>query len=460
MAEQNINTEKEQESNFLDKLKELTTSYIRDIRFNVFKNVEDISNESINIFKDAVNSKIQTTWTIKDYKWFPDNSAVTSVQPIYNTIQNPTFKARFGKFTESLENIFSAILNNNKYIDKTPRIIITEFEPAPSYFSIASSLLSTLELGTTMGKGAFEAITGNKEVVNEVKKLFTPKGFAELLNQAKINSTALSSVATSISGKEKFTDLLDDVLLLNYKLPLLFYKYLLNGRYLRQFEIPIYQQDNKSNISFIEADGSKGWNVNSFGSLEDNTFVKLGKTISKTMGGMFNIPVQPSFELDGIGPTPPELNAEFYLYNYNLADFERNLRFIIALTSGMLWMQSGLIARPSNLYQVRIPGYLAYFLCTMKCNISSVGKIRYLNSKSNYTLELPLLQNADANHKITIPDGYKVNLSIQSIIPNTFNNMLYVLSDEPEMQPTAEELRSLLLTVLESINNKLKQIIK
>jgi hypothetical protein len=230
------------------------------------------------------------------------------------------------------------------------------------------------------------------------------------------------------------------------QIPRALYSNLVAGTFLNKFELPYYGNE------FLDAKGDEGWTKTT---LQD-TF--LGGEITGFLQrfglGGIDAPISPRFQLERGGPSADKLSASIYLYNDTLDHFISNFKFLCKFCSGAFWVQSGFLQRGSNFYRVEIPGRLIYYLCTMNIKVTCVGKSRYLQSGATEKLFFadlpPILYD---NDETLIPDGYKLEIELQSILPNNFNTFMFMLLNDQQFAGGGTKLNIVQELVQSLVNN-------
>jgi hypothetical protein len=330
--------------------------------------------------RNSVRSK--TSYALKDYYWYPRDMVGALFAQLGGAIGGLPGMSKLVEYFDT-----SVTIKN------TAKVLLTEFEPQ-------SGFKSTQEF--------------YQNILKTFKSLFNkPEAFSEKFKSIFSIESLEAALSTSNTGGDK------DI----FQIPNSFYNQLLKGKYIASFEVPYF--DNH----FLHAKGAEGWSAST---LQEKLGGKIGESILGVMGfGNLNIAVRPRFDLDGSGPMADAIDIEFFLYNETAEALAANINFLTSLASGPLWVQSGFLQRSSNLYDVDIPGRLHYYFCTMDLQIDYHGKTRRLGTDA-YGVVQGTVNSAFLSEYISkdslVPDGYKLKISLQSLVPNNFNIFASVLT--------------------------------
>lgn len=392
----------------------------------LFQEITDIRFEALKYSGDATLQRWgaltgkKDGWrefTLDKYFWYPDcensvlKSLITSFAP--------------GNTPEFFSNIFGFLLNFPKTVAATPRMKLYEFQPQPFYRQFLTLFTEIYDFANKLFP-AGDTFKLDPTIFNELKKKFSYQSLIDSMSAATQNDALL------------------------YSFPKFLYKNLIAGEFLGSFELPYYGTD------FIHAKGMDGW--------QNTTFMKkyaqnLTGILDRFGLGGLNVPITPQFTFDGgWGPECDEITNVVYLYNDTLKRFIVNTDFIIFLTMGALWVQSGPLQRGSNLYQVVIPGRMRYYLCKMDVHVETVGKQRRANATGiDYLKKSTLLPKVFCDETgPSIPDGYKITTKIQSLLPNNFNAFMFALEGEAGFGKAGDVNKNAFQSITEYIFNGTK----
>jgi len=371
---------------------------------SILPTLENIRNESMIVGtpegKKWEYPAITKKWELKDYAWYPSYGITTSVSNL------------IGKLPASINTMFDFISDPNKSIKTTPRIKVFEFEPEP-YYNVLIDIYKNLydKFSSYLSSGVGGNTPDFTQIFQDIRNKFSLQSLQKALSD--------SGIASNLSSPQN--------LVMN--IPGAFYSGMVAGKFLRSVELPYYGPH------YLHARGEAGWSQTTIQS-------HLGgmSDVLKRFGlGGLNLPLYPQFQLEGFGPECDDVSCEINLYNDTLYNLVQNTLFINAFIPGAFWIQSGLLQRGSNFFQVEIPGRCIYFLCKMDAEVTCVGKSRALHpqAKDNVNWEkLPpiITDNFEWSNAVPpvpptnivlIPDIYKLKLKFVSIMPNNFNAYLF-----------------------------------
>jgi hypothetical protein len=349
----------------------------------------------------------EKNWKLENYSWYPEYDSVY-LKTLTDGIQDASIKNITRK-------ILQPIFSPNVTLKAIPRMILWEFEPDPLYRQV----LDLFKVIADISEDIFKSTSG----------LGISEAFNKLADRFSIENIQ-KAVGVELNSKGSLIDF-----------PMKLYSRIISGQWLKRFELPYYGSD------CYHGHGQDGWTSTDF---RERALGNFGEILSRFGLGSINFPWIPQFQVTGIGPVADEITCVLYLYNYTLDNFIKNFKFLFSLTSGSFWLQSGVVQRGSNLYQVRIPGRMIYYLCTADMLVESIGKSRTMKSTSIAKLISaglpkifkpdpyePGISSASANTNALIPDGYRITLKFQSIIPNTFNALLFSLTEHDNYSEAA-----------------------
>jgi hypothetical protein len=362
-----------------------------------FDKLQDIRNKAIiSGTPEGKHWSYPTTWTtctLEDYQWYPDYGITRGVKDLVDIlkISSPAF----------VETMLNFIDNPSQSIKTTPRIKVFEMEPLPYY----QVLLDVYRL-----------------MYDTFKDLMTNQNLTQVFENIR-NKFSFGSLEKALIDSKIATNMSDPMNLVT-RIPGAFYSGMVAGLFLRSTELPYYGD------YYMHAKGYEGWSTTTIQS-------HLGgvSDILKKFGlGGLNIPLYPQFQLEGLGPECDEITVEVNLFNDSFEHLINNTLFLHSFVPGAFWIQSGLLQRGSNFFQVEIPGRCIYYLCKMDCEVTCIGKSRKLNPKvksssltSNDFMYLPpiVADTFDADVPALVPDIYKLKCKFMSILPNNYNSYLY-----------------------------------
>jgi hypothetical protein len=259
---------------------------------------------------------------------------------------------------------------------------------------------------------------------------------------------------------------------------------LFNADIVRTFEVPYF-----SNY-FIDVDGTQGWETNGMESA-------VGSFASILEHANIGYPVAPIWRYDA---KKPSTMFEFNLLNHDTASLVKNLTFLMAIVPGMLhvllqmnegnrktilnglensvkqtaesdgndgktpkfrvdvnqfgsWVIDTLgdkvfdiakladtmttMFKSPNVYEIVVPGRFRWLWCTMNMTVENVGKIYNdivnIQNHSVFGGEASL---------VGFPEAYKVRISINSLLPQSFNEFYYFASDTDFKNSLTEQYKN------------------
>jgi|GEM_PF-6909663 len=175
-----------------------------------------------------------------------------------------------------------------------------------------------------------------------------------------------------------------------------------------------------------EADGIGGWSTG-------DATRQLGATATKMLEGSakVNYPTTPNWEYK---PSYPNVDFKFHLINDTSKNLQKNIKFLIAFTSGMLWVQTGHTGiggggfKSPNVYSVVVPGRFRWMWSALSINCKAVGKI-FKDAEAEKLGDIKAFTGLSAG----FPEAIEISVTVKSLIPNNFNTfidyMIYGNSD-------------------------------
>ena len=100
----------------------------------------------------------------------------------------------------------------------------------------------------------------------------------------------------------------------------------------------------------------------------------------------------------------------------------------------------------------------------MDIKVDCVGRSRELNplavSNTNFKDKMPAIFHPTPTQARTlVPDGYKIEIQLQSIMPNNFNSFLYMMMDDPNFKAARFATRETLVQkILQDLATKIENI--
>jgi len=281
----------------------------------------------------------------------------------------------------------------------TPTIELQEFYvPLPAFYS---NLNTIKQLATTAGKG----LGG---IIDQVTKIV---GSGQ--SQANAVKKAASEVDASVDaqlawarkkfGAEEFT------------LP----------NYLKAYE-NLYGIKRSNFIYKIPFTGDDYKKINN----EWSDSPGLSKTLQNGMGSITDIVgslAAPAVGIDftqsfSYGHNEPEHNISFFLDNtkdteYGTNNYESNFRLVfLLLYQNMPNRLNRLALQPPVIYRAKLPGVFSYrYSFLNRLDIKMVG-VRKRKTVSNF-----ITTEGNRDIETVIPEGYEINLSLKSLLPETQN---------------------------------------
>lgn len=200
------------------------------------------------------------------------------------------------------------------------------------------------------------------------------------------------------------------------KFPIELIKKMIPGKFLNRYELPFFER------TYLDTTNSGSW------STQGSTRV-LGSALHKIFQENMNVdfPTAPTWTCgDNKGK---DFKFDLYLINDNTENLIKNFRFLHSLISGTFWIQLSVLQKSPNLYRVTVPGRFIKYFCAMGINCEMVGKLR-TNSTAANTLSVGI-NNGAISSSTLFPDAYKLDISIQDLTPNHFNNYInYMINNE------------------------------
>ena len=345
----------------------------------------------------------------------PYTSADIDINTLFNSI--PSLQIReflpdtrleqalnfFNKIIETMTSVTKAVADEKEKAKN-------EKKPEPNIFERIKSVATT----------AIDFLTGQSE-----KNLYTALS-AEFFEESNNRLKAFSNLS---NNKQKY------VLTFPYTLWYLMQSSRTNNIY----EIPCLT-DNKE---LYNANGQAGWNTPAGFSLVGmlpggggNGFA--GKAINALLGNV-NVSFMPWWNAKEGNATPfTDVKIKIDLYNDTLKSAIQNFIFINTLIPNAKWIQYNIFQHSSSIYDIKIDGYKRLYACSGSFNVKYGGILRdptqkffkdlkkYINNDAMDVENFILL--LEKNKLIKIPDVYKVEMSFKSLLPDNFNNHIYMYS--------------------------------
>lgn len=189
---------------------------------------------------------------------------------------------------------------------------------------------------------------------------------------------------------------------------------------------------------FISVDGDEGWKTMGI----DSHLGDVAKTLSK-MHLPIGYPITPNWEYGG---SSPSFKNQFHLINDTTSALNSNLNFLMSLVPGMmhvlisggtLGMETGAdigknvagnftsLYKSPNVYEIIVPGRLRWLWCTMSVDVTFVGKVYSDIVQLNNSRIRAFTGDSDI---IGFPEAYKLEITVKSLLPKSFNEYYYFLS--------------------------------
>lgn len=353
-------------------------------------------------------------------------------------------------------------ININTLFNSIPGLQIREFLPDTRLEQALNFFNKIIETMTSVTK----AVASDKEKAKNEKK---PE--PNIFEKIKSVATAAIDFLTGQSEKNLFT-VLDKTFYAESNNRLKAFSNLSNNKqkyvltfpytlwYLMQssrtnniYEIPCLT-DNKE---LYNANGQAGWNndvgfslVGMMPGSGGGGFA--GKAINALLGNVA-ISFMPWWNAKDGRATPfTEVKIKIDLYNDTLQSAIQNFLFINTLIPNAKWIQYNIFQHSSSIYDVKIDGYKRLYACSGNFNVKYGGILRDPTWK--FFEELKKYINKDAmdvenfrsmleeNKLIKIPDVYKVEMSFKSLLPDNFNNHIYMYSSNNIIKDDAKTKRT------------------
>lgn len=206
------------------------------------------------------------------------------------------------------------------------------------------------------------------------------------------------------------------------------------------YEVPGITSDKELYRSNGHAgwDGAAGFSLVGDDSLVGNIGGKLGK-IANTLFGNINISFMPWWDAKKGNATPfTDVKIKFDLFNDTAEAAAMNFIFVNTLVPNAKWIQYNLFQHSSNIYDIKLDGYKRLYACSGDFTVTYSGILRdireswfnaNLKKHINSCMNSSEFSNYILKHKlIKIPDVYHVEMNFKSLLPDTFNNYLYMYS--------------------------------
>lgn len=314
--------------------------------------------------------------------------------------------------------------------ESVPKITLLEFKPSTNY---TVNWLDLFQRSAKLGETVYNSLGANQgELITAAKNLTTAvkQGF---------NSTLSKMAFREIPNKDSYNIL--------YDVGSALYRRIISGVYMNKYILPF------NNIKqYLEFDDTNSWNVQS--ALESKLFSTVANII-----GVYAPTLR--WDMHGDGTKFPAITFTINLFNRNYSTFLKNYTLLNSLIPGAMWSQNGLIQTASTLYDVDIEGRTRFFFAAAKMSATFEGRIRrypftaQLQARLNGTdvLDHNVISNgplgkAQVLESINvinqdfsivplripeyIPDVYKLEITIQSLLPNNLNTYLMGMIETQE----------------------------
>lgn len=321
------------------------------------------------------------------------------------------------EYTEKLKKLRTSV----------PKITLLEFKPSTNY---TVNWLDLFQRSAKLGETVYNSLGANQgELITAAKNLTTAvkQGFNNTLSQMAFRKPP---------NKDSYNIL--------YDVGSALYRRIISGVYMNKYILPF------NNIKqYLEFDDTNSWNVQS--ALESKLFSTVANII-----GVYAPTLR--WDMQGDGAKFPAITFTINLFNRNYSTFLKNYTLLNSLIPGAMWSQNGLIQTASTLYDVDIEGRTRFFFAAAKMSATFEGRIRRYPYSGNLQLHLnnkDVLDIKDNNplkssnilESISvpgqksiialripeyIPDVYKLEITIQSLLPNNLNTYLMGMIETQE----------------------------
>ncbi len=165
----------------------------------------------------------------------------------------------------------------------------------------------------------------------------------------------------------------------------------------------------------------------------------IGKVISRVMNTI-SISTTPIWDPSKTSKDGPTTTCKFKLFNDTVEAALMNFIFVNTIGPNNMWYNYSIFKRAPALYDIKIEGVYRYFMCTATVNVKPAGPVRKIPMAAWRQLQWKYwgrewMDNNDmiGNQLVAIPDIYDVELQFKSMLPNNFNNFLYVYAGNPDV---------------------------
>ena len=226
---------------------------------------------------------------------------------------------------------------------------------------------------------------------------------------------------------------------------------------------------------FVEADGEAGWRHMGVSDMK-----KRVGNVAPTLARMnVGYPVTPNWEYS---PMVPNFTYRFHLINDTTRNLENNVKFLVHLVPGMMhvllsWgttvverQDTGDVVRDTvasanavannllsnymslfkspNVYEVMVPGRFRWLWCTLKVDVTYKGKVFHdtIRLGDGFGGKVKAFDDG-AGVLVGFPEMFEVEVSVRSLLPQSFNEYFYFLQSKPD---SAHQFRTLTADQVES----------
>ena len=311
-------------------------------------------------------------------------------------------------------------VNAYNTLNSLPSISIREFlqdSKLNQVVNLFQSIIGGFDQGTKLAKAAKEM--SNKDFFSKLWS-FTENLMSQIPN---IMRDAIDKVTSIESGMFRGGKNADE------KRYIMSIPYTLYYRMISSTTTNIYELPYNGKILY-QSDGTQGWNKdNGLGGFKTDGNSLAGQVLN-FLGGNIKVNTTPTWTPVAENQ-PIKFELSFDLYNDTLDGAIKNFIFVNTLVPGNKFLQYHIYQHAPNLYDVRIDGIYRLFMCAATVKVEQGGVLRVPSNKF-----FKRLKDKHSNNKfnvsekkftsyIRIPDIYKVTLTFESLLPDTFNNFIY-----------------------------------
>lgn len=301
------------------------------------------------------------------------------------------------------------------------------------------------------------AVSESKNIADKIKSIW--KDLADKLNSEGFYTTIFGSKVDKYAKNYSMSPEYNKVV----RFPFAVYYKLLSCVTTNAYEVPIHpdvvMQANSEGFQ-----GAEPYAVSFPGQGMIGSIPIIGKVISRIMSSI-SINTSPVWDPSKTSNTGPTINCKFKLFNDTVEAATINFIFVNTIGPNNMWYNYSIFKRAPALYDIKINGIYRYYMCTANVTIKPAGPVRKVPMAILKQLFMKYYgaqsfispSSSTENELVSIPDIYDVELSFTSMLPNNFNNFLYVYAGNPDIMKSDKGYQG---NIVVDFIKALKQLVK